>query len=69
MANLHSLIRIVVYLFAPVGMVFGGAGMTGLGFGNNWDWLGWTGAVIVLAGLVWGLWVYTMNGGISGIGD
>ena len=66
---LNSFIRFLVYLFAPFGLIFGGGGMISFGIEYEWNWFAMTGGVLVLAGIVWGLVLFLMNGGFSLFGD
>ena len=51
MNETKRLIRFLVFLFAPFALIFAGAGLTSLGFGNDIAWLGWTGVIVVGVGL------------------
>ena len=55
------LIAFLVYLFAPFALIFGGAGLTSLGISYEWEIVAWTGAIITLAGLVWGIFLFMVH--------
>ena len=48
-------IRFVVGLLAPFVLIFGGAGLIGIGFEYDYNVLVWAGGIVAICGLLWGL--------------
>jgi len=69
MRELKGLVRFLVFLFAPFALIFAGAGLVSWGFGNELEWLGWTGVVLIGVGLLWGLIVLLISIGYTGMLD
>ena len=57
------LLRFLVILATPFILIFGGAGLFGLGLEYGWNVLVWAGGLAFLAGLVWCLWLVFLEGG------
>lgn len=62
---MKDLIRFLVGLFAPFALIFGGAAIVGAGTHFSIPFLIWTGAVVVLAGIVWGAFLMFVNSSFS----
>lgn len=58
MTFLHDLAKGLAHLLAPFLLIAVGAGIAALGVKLGWDWLMWTGLIIVAAGVVWGFLLY-----------
>lgn len=55
-------IRFVLGLLAPFILVFGGAGLVGLGLEHDLRFLVWAGAIATACGLLWGCWLLLLDG-------
>lgn len=53
--------KFLVTLATPFILIFGGAGLFGLGIHFELAFLMWAGALVFLAGLAWCLWVAFIN--------
>jgi hypothetical protein len=53
----RDLTRFLISLATPFILIFGGAGMIGLGFEFEVKFLLWAGVLVFLAGIAWCLWV------------
>ena len=62
---LVGLFASVLWLVPPVLLVAAGGALVGLGFKFALAIVGWIGAALVLAGIVWGAVLYLMNGPVS----
>ncbi len=60
---LKDLLRSLVGIAAPFILIFGGAGIAGLGLEYKIEFLLWTGGISVVSGLIWGCWLLLLNGG------
>ena len=54
---MKSFMRFLLGLFAPLILVFGGAGLAGLGAEYDFDALIWAGGIAIVSGLLWGCWI------------
>lgn len=55
---MKTLARFLVALLAPFVLIFGGAGLVGLGLDREVPFLIWTGLVVLGAGLLWCLFLW-----------
>lgn len=58
---MKALLRVLLAIAAPFLFVFGGAGLIGFGIDHDVRFLVWTGGVLVLSGLVWGLFMWLFD--------
>ena len=56
--EMRRLISFVITLLMPVILVGGGGALTGWGLTNEWDMIVWVGAAMVVAGVLWGLFLF-----------
>ncbi len=59
---MRGLVRFLVTLATPFILIFGGAGLFGLGVEHEINVLIWTGGLAFVAGVLWVLWVAFING-------
>ena len=62
---MKSFLRQLIGLFAPILLIAGGAGLIGLGLTYAFEALVWTGLVLIVVGIVWGVFVYFIADSIS----
>lgn len=55
---MKTLVRFLVGLAMPFVLVFGGAGLIGLGLDGQVDFLVWAGLIVFAVGLLWCLGLY-----------
>ncbi|MEM7060404.1 MAG: hypothetical protein AAF557_22725 [Pseudomonadota bacterium] len=62
---MHSIIRFLIVILAPIGLIAGGAAIFGYAMDNEYRTLVWIGAGLFVAGLVWGAILYLFSSGGS----
>ncbi|KQI72265.1 hypothetical protein AN191_09070 [Loktanella sp. 5RATIMAR09] len=55
---MRRLISFVVTLLMPLVLIGGGGALTGWGITNEWATVAWIGAAMVVAGVLWGLFLF-----------
>ena len=55
---MRRLISFVVTLLMPLILIVGGGALTGWGITNDWNMVVWIGAAMVVAGVLWGLFLF-----------
>ena len=60
---IKSILSAVLSVFAPVLLVFAGAGITSLGLNYDYDIVTWTGLIVIGAGILWGIGIFLYYGG------
>ncbi|HEV8034118.1 hypothetical protein [Yoonia sp.] len=55
---MRRLISFIVTLLMPLILIGGGGALTGWGITNDWATVAWIGAAMVVAGVVWGLFLF-----------
>lgn len=63
--SMKEIIRFLVGLAAPFILIFGGAGLVGIGVEYDIDILGYAGAIITVCGLLWGCWLWLLGSSMS----
>ena len=55
MSEKRSMTAFLVTILAPLVLILIGAGLASAGLSFSWMWMVWTGLVVAVLGLVWGL--------------
>ncbi|MEL6685782.1 MAG: hypothetical protein AAFN63_00820 [Pseudomonadota bacterium] len=55
---MRRLITFVMTLIMPIILIGGGGAVLGWGVTNEWDIVGWIGAGMIGAGVLWGLFLF-----------
>jgi hypothetical protein len=55
---MRRFISFVVTLLMPLILIGGGGALTGWGITNEWATVAWIGAAMVVAGVLWGLFLF-----------
>ena len=58
---MKDLLRFLFWLFAPVLLIIGGGALVGIGLNNSYAFIGWAGAAMVLAGIIWGAVMFFLH--------
>lgn len=61
--RMRQLARFLVGLFMPVFLIIGGGALAGVGINNSWAIIGWIGVAMVIAGIIWGLFLFLWASG------
>ena len=64
MQFIKEIVAMLMGVFAPFILVFGGAGLVGAGVEWKINFLVWAGGIVILIGLVLGLFMYFSDGDI-----
>lgn len=56
--GMRRLISFLVTLLMPLILIGGGGALTGWGITNDWKMVAWIGAAMVVAGVLWGLFLF-----------
>jgi hypothetical protein len=56
--GMRRLISFLVTLLMPLILIGGGGALTGWGITNEWATVAWIGAAMVVAGVLWGLFLF-----------
>lgn len=59
---MKQLARFLVGLFMPFFLIIGGGALVGWGIGNEWNIIAGIGATMVVAGILWGLFLFLWCG-------